>query len=57
MTTWTSSNPCPACGRTGQKGVRCTNCQTVGCDNGNCTHGGTKATCAVCHGQHTKQRM
>jgi hypothetical protein len=56
--TWTPSNPCPACGKgSGQKAVKCTQCLTMGCEDGNCAHGGTRATCSVCRGTNSKVRV
>jgi len=37
---FTPSRPCPACGKTAGHAIKCTNCNTVGCSNGNCKHGG-----------------
>ena len=36
MGSWSSSNPCKNCGRKSGSMLKCTNCQTVGCSNGNC---------------------
>jgi hypothetical protein len=57
MTTWQKSNPCPACGRTGVSAIKCTNCNTVGCSNGNCTHGGPNRFCKVCNKQTEKVKL
>jgi len=54
---WSSSNPCPSCGRAGHDAIRCTNCNTVGCDDGNCAHGGTRTMCSVCRAQRTKVKI
>ena len=48
MSSWTPSNPCPACGRPSGIKVKCENCQTLGCSNGNCRHGGTNTFCPIC---------
>jgi hypothetical protein len=55
-TNWTSSNPCPSCGRTGYA-IKCTNCNTVGCGNGNCKHGGPNSFCKVCNKATKKEKI
>ncbi len=57
MVSWQQSNPCPSCGRTGTSGIRCNNCQTVGCSNGNCKHGGPNSFCKICKKSTTKVRI
>jgi hypothetical protein len=50
MGSWTSSNPCKNCGRTSGTQLKCTNCNTLGCSNGNCGIGqlGNTSTCKIC---------
>lgn len=57
MTTWQKSNPCPSCGRTGVAAIKCTNCNTVGCSNGNCRHGGPNRFCKVCNKPTEKVKL
>ena len=57
MTMWQKSNPCPSCGRTGVRGIKCANCNTVGCSNGNCSHGGANSFCKVCNKQTQKVNL
>jgi len=47
--TYTSSRPCPSCGRTSGYAIKCTNCSTVGCSNGNCKNGGPNSFCKLCN--------
>ena len=56
MVTWQQSNPCPSCGRTGTSGIKCNNCQTVGCSNGNCTHGGPNSFLQNLQKEHFKSK-
>ena len=51
MPTWSGSNPCPNCGRKNGSQLKCTNCNTVGCSNGNCGIGGKGKTthCKRCN--------
>ena len=58
MIVYTPSNPCPSCGKhNGCQGLKCTNCQTVGCTNGTCKHAGTREDCLVCKKRKTKVRL
>ena len=47
--TYTSSRPCPSCGRTSGYAIKCTNCSTIGCSNGNCKNGGPNSFCKLCN--------
>ena len=47
--TYASSRPCPSCGRTSGCAIKCTNCSTVGCSNGNCKNGGPNSFCKLCN--------
>ena len=51
MGTWQKSNPCPNCGRSGTSQLKCKNCNTTGCSNGNCGIGqvGKTSHCKICN--------
>jgi len=58
MGSWSSSNPCPKCGRKGGSQLKCTNCNTVGCSNGNCGIGVPGNThCKICNKQTKTVRL
>jgi hypothetical protein len=57
MGVWSKSNPCPACGRTGGNQIKCANCGTVGCSDGNCKHGGPDPHCKICNKQTKKVKL
>jgi len=57
MVMWQSSRPCPSCGRTGVNAIKCTNCQTLGCSNGQCRHGGSNLFCKVCNKNTKKEKI
>ena len=50
MADYSSSRPCPNCGRPRGTPLKCTNCNTVGCSNGNCGIGqqGKTSRCKIC---------
>ena len=58
MANWTASQPCPSCGRVGGTRLKCSNCNTVGCSNGNCKTGGTQQSyCKICSKQTKKVNL
>jgi len=57
MVMWQKSRPCPSCERTGTAGVKCTNCNTVGCSNSNCAMGGLNPFCPICNKPTEKKRI
>ncbi len=58
MVNWQPSRPCPACNRgDGGQAIRCENCLTLGCSNGNCRHGGANPFCKVCNKRTKKVRV
>ncbi|SMH58429.1 MULTISPECIES: hypothetical protein [Cyanophyceae] len=54
MSLWTRRQPCPSCDRSGTGRIKCSNCQTVGCTNGNCEIGGLNRWCPICRKETRK---
>jgi uncharacterized protein (DUF2237 family) len=58
MANWTAAQPCPTCGRVGGTRVMCSNCNTVGCSNGNCMTGPSPlGFCKICNKQTKKVKL
>lgn len=51
MGNWNNSNPCKNCGRKSGSMLKCTNCGTLGCNNGNCGIGqvAKSSHCKICN--------
>ena len=51
MGSWKGTNPCTNCGRKTGTQLKCTNCNTLGCSNGNCGIGaqGKTTHCKICN--------
>lgn len=55
MPLWTSQKPCKNCGNKAGTMIRCTNCQTVGCER--CVGLFPKGNCPICKKTTTKVKI